>query len=175
MSRLQGIYHKKINIADGGLGSTLEDILNFKIAHTPLWSTRAAADDEKSQLLLQAHLLFLRAGARTLLTSTYQAAFNTFERVGYTREQALRVMSDAVSIAARARTVFCAENNNTDRNEIRIVLSLGTYGSTVTPMQDFDGIFPPPYGPKAYSATEDNTTSFGDDTEGVERSIQALN
>ncbi|KAG8214123.1 Homocysteine S-methyltransferase [Butyriboletus roseoflavus] len=170
---LNDIYHKEINLADGGLGTTLEDILNFQIAHTPLWSTRAAADEEKSQLLFQAHLSFLRAGARTLLTSTYQAASNTFEREGYSREQALRIMSTAVSIAARARALFCAENN-VHRNEICVVLSLGTYGSSVTPMQDFDGIFPPPYGPKAYSATEENTTSFGDDVEGMEKSIQAL-
>ena len=83
-------------------------------------------------------------------------------------------MSNAISIAARARALFCAENESVHRNDIRIVLSLGTYGSTVSPMQDFDGIFPPPYGPKAYSATDANTTSFGDDVEGMERSIQAL-
>lgn len=104
----------------------------------------------------------------------YQAAFNTFEREGYSRKQALRIMSNAVSIAARARALFCTENESVHQNGIRIVLSLGTYGSTVAPMQDFDGIFPPPYGPKAYSATGENTTSFGDDMEGVEKSIQAL-
>lgn len=83
-------------------------------------------------------------------------------------------MSDAVSVAAHARALFCAENQSIHQNEIRIILSLGTYGSTVSPMQDFDGIFPPPYGPKAYSPTGENTTSFGDDVEGIERSIQAL-
>lgn len=83
-------------------------------------------------------------------------------------------MSNAVSIAARARALFCVENPSIRRNEIRIILSLGTYGSTVSPMQDFDGIFPPPYGPRAYSVTGGNTTSFGDDMEGRERSIQAL-
>ena len=83
-------------------------------------------------------------------------------------------MSNAVSAATRARTVYCAENESVHENDIRIVLSLGTYGSTVSPMQDFDGIFPPPYGPKAYSATEENTTSFGDDVEGTERAIRAL-
>lgn len=83
-------------------------------------------------------------------------------------------MSNAISIAARARELFCAENEGVQPSDIRIVLSLGTYGSTVSPMQDFDGIFPPPYGPKAYSATEANTTSFGDDAEGLERSIHAL-
>ena len=83
-------------------------------------------------------------------------------------------MSNAISIAARARALFCAENESVRRNDIHIVLSLGTYGSTVSPFQDFDGIFPPPYGPKAYSATEPNITSFGDDVEGTEMSIQAL-
>ncbi|KAF9227126.1 Homocysteine S-methyltransferase [Gyrodon lividus] len=171
---LNKIYNGRMNLADGGLGSTLEDILNFKIAHTPLWSTRAAADDEKSQLLIEAHLLFLRAGARTLLTSTYQAAFNTFEREGYSRDDALKIISKAVEIAAQARSRFRAENENAQPHEIHITLSLGTFGSTVVPMQDFEGIYPPPYGPKAYSDTEENTTSFGNDTEGREKSIQAL-
>ncbi|KAF9241808.1 Homocysteine S-methyltransferase [Melanogaster broomeanus] len=171
---LKEIYTKQINLADGGLGSTLEDILNMKISHTPLWSTRAAADDEKSQILIEAHLSFLRAGARILLTSTYQAAFNTFEREGYWRDEALKIMSNAVAIAAQARSLFCAENESVQPDDIRIALSLGTFGSTVSPMQDFGGIFPPPYGPKAYSDTEENTTSFGNDTEGREKSIQAL-
>lgn len=99
-----------------------------------------------------------------------QAAFNTFESEGYSREQALRIMSNnAISIAVRVRDMFCPGTEAVHPNDIRIVLSLGTYGSTV-----YDGIFPPPYGPKAHSATEANTTSFGDDLEGVDRSIQAL-
>ncbi|KIK94559.1 hypothetical protein PAXRUDRAFT_142580 [Paxillus rubicundulus Ve08.2h10] len=163
-----------MNLADGGLGSTLEDCLDLKISHTPLWSTRAATDDEKSAKLVEAHLLFLRAGARTLLTSTYQAAFNTFEREGYSRAEALKIMSKAVTIAAQARSQFHAENANVQPHQIRIALSLGTFGSTVVPMQDFGGVFPPPYGPKAYSDTEENTNTFGNDTEGEEKSIQAL-
>lgn len=83
-------------------------------------------------------------------------------------------MSNAISIAARSRAMFCTENQAIHQNEIRIILSLGTFGSTVSPMQDFNGIFPPPYGPKAYSTTCENTTSFGDDVAGIERSIEAL-
>lgn len=171
---LSEIYNEKMNLADGGLGSTLEDILSLKISHTPLWSTCAATDDEKSQKLIEAHLLFLRAGARTLLTSTYQAAFNTFEHEEYSRPEALKIMSKAVTFAAEARSRFHAENANVQPHEIRIALSLGTFGSTVAPMQDFGGVFPPPYGPKAYSDTEENTNTFGNDAEGREKSIQAL-
>lgn len=83
-------------------------------------------------------------------------------------------MSNAVLVAAHARAIFCAESSSIHPSEIPIILSLGTCGSTIFPMQDFDGIFPPPYGPKAYLVTEENTTSFGDDVEGKERSIQAL-
>ncbi|KAH0828067.1 hypothetical protein J3R83DRAFT_3721 [Lanmaoa asiatica] len=158
-------YHEGVNLADGGLGSTLEDILNFKIAHTPLWSTRAAADEGEIPITCSSPLVVPARRSKDVID---------IYREGHSREQALRIMSNAVSIAARARALFCAENEGVPQNEIRIVLSLGTYGSTVSPMQDFDGIFPPPYGPKAYLATEENTTSFGDDMEGREKSIRAL-
>jgi len=58
----------------GGQGLVLEDKFDLQIAHTPLWSTRAVLDSDNKaqgpQALLQAHLEFLSAGARTLLTST---------------------------------------------------------------------------------------------------------
>ncbi|KAL4073785.1 Homocysteine S-methyltransferase [Scleroderma yunnanense] len=175
-SRLNEIYDDHVNLADGGLGLSLEDKYGLQIAHTPLWSTRAVLDDggQGSQNLLQAHLDFLRAGARTLLTSTYQAAFNTFEREGYDRSHALELMSNAVAIADKARSLYCHKNTDVRPRDIRIVLSLGTFGATVSPMQDYSGIYPPPYGPRAYTRNGENITSFGDDTIGMEKSIQAL-
>ncbi|KAH7888947.1 Homocysteine S-methyltransferase [Phlebopus sp. FC_14] len=175
MSLLKEIYRGDINIADGGLGTTLEDVCDLQISNTPLWSTRAVTDNDADAqgLLADVHLSFLRAGARTLLTSTYQAAFSTFEREGYSRDVAGELMSKAVAIADVARSQFCAEKD-VQPDQIRIALSLGTFGATLSPMQDYGGIYPPPYGPKAYSATEDNTTSFGDDSAAREKSIDAL-
>ncbi|KAI6134669.1 Homocysteine S-methyltransferase [Pisolithus croceorrhizus] len=175
--RLNGIYNEKgVNLADGGLGLTLETKFGLKIAHTPLWSTRAAVDDvgQGSQALLQAHMEFLRAGARTLLTATYQAAYNTFEREGYTRDRALKLMSNAVTIANKARSQYQVENPDIQTHDIRIVLSLCAFGGTVSPMQDYDGIYPPPYGPRAYTTSRENITSFGEDLTGREKSVQAL-
>lgn len=175
--RLNAIYNQKdINLADGGLGLTLEAKFGLKIAHTPLWSTRAAVDDggQGLQALLQAHTEFLRAGARSLLTATYQAAYNTFEREGYTRDRALKLMSSAVTVANKARSQYQVENPIIQPHDIRIVLSLCAFGGTVSPMQDYDGIYPPPYGPRAYTTSRENITSFGEDLVGREKSIQAL-
>jgi len=83
-------------------------------------------------------------------------------------------MSSAVAIADKARSQYSYENTTVQSQNIRIVLSLGPFGSTVSPMQDYGGIYPPPYGPRAYTDNGENITSFGDDTIGKEKSIQTL-
>ncbi|KAH7925613.1 Homocysteine S-methyltransferase [Leucogyrophana mollusca] len=169
---LSGVYKLPINLSDGGLGTTLEDIFHVDLKNTPLWSGRAIADEPET--LVKVHLAFLQAGARTLLTSTYQSAYTTFERAGYSREDAAQLMRNSVKVAKEARKRFCSECKDVQPEDIHIALSLGTFGATLSPMQDFGGIYPPPYGPKAYSPTEENTNSFGDNEEGRERSIEAL-
>ncbi|OAX39737.1 Homocysteine S-methyltransferase [Rhizopogon vinicolor AM-OR11-026] len=159
-------------LADGGLGTTLEDHFHLPISHTPLWSARVILDAPDT--LQQAHLEFLEAGSRVLLTATYQAAFASFQQAGYSREVATENMRNAVHIADQARHQFCKEHSDIHPQGILIALSLGPFGSTVSPMQDFGGIYPPPYGPRAYSDSEENITSFGDDTEGKNDSIKAL-
>ncbi|KAG0707038.1 Homocysteine S-methyltransferase [Suillus ampliporus] len=83
-------------------------------------------------------------------------------------------MRNAVHIADKARHQFCKEHHDVSPKDIRIALSLGPFGSILAPMQDFGGIYPPPYGPRAYSDSDENTTSFGDDIEGKNNSIDAL-
>lgn len=161
-----------ILLSDGGLGTTLEDHFHLPISHTPLWSARIILDAPGT--LQQAHLAFLEAGSRVLLTATYQAAFESFDRAGYTREIATEAMRNAIHIADQARHQFCREHLDVSPKDIRIALSLGPFGAVLAPMQDFGGIYPPPYGPRAYSDSEENTTSFGDDIEGNNNSIKAL-
>ncbi|KAG1787011.1 Homocysteine S-methyltransferase [Suillus plorans] len=161
-----------ILLSDGGLGTTLEDHFHLPISHTPLWSARIILDAPNT--LQQAHLAFLEAGSRVLLTATYQAAFESFERAGYSHEIATESMRNAVHIADQARHQFCKEHLDVSPKEIHIALSLGPFGAVLAPMQDFGGIYPPPYGPRAYSDSEENTTSFGDDIEAKNNSVKAL-
>ena len=49
-------------------GSIIEDTYKQNISHTPLWSTIPVL--ENPELIVDAHLAFLRAGAEIILTST---------------------------------------------------------------------------------------------------------
>ncbi|KAI0633511.1 Homocysteine S-methyltransferase [Trametes polyzona] len=160
-----------ILILDGGLGTTLEDVFHKDISHA-LWSAKPI--DEDPEVIISAHLAFLRAGADIILTSTYQCAFNTFERAGYSRDDARRIMLKSVHLATEARRRFLEETAPktqdtaaaivTQPRKVKIALSLGPFGATLSPAQEFDGFYPPPYGPDL-SDTAEKTNTFDDTPE----------
>ena len=180
-------------------GSTLEDTFKQDITHTPLWSAKPVR--ESPELIVDAHLAFLRAGAEIILTSTYvfkrkdsgglsplnlenryQCSRETLEQAGYTPEEGIQIMQKSVKLADDARKGYLAEQAPPTK-EAFIALSLGPFGSAVLPPQDFDGFYPPPFGPKG--PTEDGTgntrlfSSSSDPDSGVvveeeEKAIEAL-
>jgi len=135
----------RITILDGGLGTTLENIYGKKIAGTPVWSAQPITDDPES--IISAHLLFLKAGARIIQTSTYQCSTEAFKREGYTPVEAERIMIKSVELANEARDRFLAEHGCLSRQDIGIALSLGPFGASQSPSCEFTGCYPPPYGP----------------------------
>ncbi|KAH9858979.1 Homocysteine S-methyltransferase [Lenzites betulinus] len=158
-------------ILDGGLGTTLEDVFHQDISHA-LWSAKPI--EENPEVIISAHLAFLRAGADVILTSTYQCAYNTFERAGYSREDASRIMLKSVALAREAKRRFLDEihtargGDNVAASQpraVKIALSLGPYGATLSPAQEFDGFYPSPYGPDL-SGNEGRTNAFADTPEG---------
>ncbi|KAI0338964.1 Homocysteine S-methyltransferase [Trametopsis cervina] len=172
---LQSNSGQRVLILDGGFGTTLKDILAQDVSG-PLWSSRVIADNP--QAIIDAHRAFLDAGAQVILTDTYQCAFSTYERAGYTRSDAVRLMRDAVRLAATAREEHLA--SHPDAPKPRIALSLGSFGSSIPNAQEFTGFYPPPYGPSALnpdtdSTTTTNTNTFSsNETELEELSISAL-
>ncbi|KAH9949044.1 Homocysteine S-methyltransferase [Amylocystis lapponica] len=150
-------------VLDGGMGTTLEDVFHTDVA-SALWS--AAPVDANEEAVIGAHLAFMHAGADVVLTTTYQCAFETFARAGYTRDAAARTMHKAVRLAADARRRFCTSAHA--RRRIRIALSLGPFGATLAPAHEFDGLYPPPYGPHARAASGDASTAFEETAEGRE-------
>lgn len=74
-------------------------------------------------------------------------------------------MCKAVTLAAEARARFLRELKDTGHGQardIKISLSLGPYGATLSPAQEFDGFYPPPFGPKAYSTPSGHNTNAFD-------------
>ncbi len=56
---------------------------------------------------------------------------------------------------------------------VHLCLSLGPYGASLSPTQEFGGFYPPPYGPQRFSTGGVNLNLF-DDEEREERAIDAL-
>ncbi|KAG6917818.1 hypothetical protein DXG01_000878 [Tephrocybe rancida] len=163
------LYPTSPVILAGGL-ATLEAL--SQNAKTSLWSTQPILDDPKT--VIEAHSAFLRAGARIIMTSTYQACVDTFKRAGYSEVDARDTMRKGVYLASEARESFIQESTG-KAAIVKIALSLGPFGATLSPPQEFDGYYPSPYGPMEFSETELMHNSFDEeDIEGEENSVNAL-
>jgi homocysteine S-methyltransferase len=123
----------QILLLDGGLGTLLADQFAVKFDDsTPLWSSQLLLSSPST--LLSAQKAFAQAGADILLTATYQASFEGFERCGVQDDEAGEKMREAVGIA---RAAFA----ETGKRDGKIALSLGAYGATMVPSQEYSGAY----------------------------------
>ncbi|KAF8906570.1 Homocysteine S-methyltransferase [Gymnopilus junonius] len=165
----------RLALMDGGLGTTLEDVLTLNISQSPLWSTQPVVSN--GEAIVQAHLLFLRAGARIISTSTYQCSMETLKAAGMQPTQAQAIMLKAVHLAKEAKARFQEETKERSRSiseKVFIALSLGPFGATLKPTQEFRGIYPPPYGPRKFTSEGMDINSFGLDEAAEHQAIDAL-
>jgi homocysteine S-methyltransferase len=140
---------RPILFLDGGLGTTLEEEHGVHFSSlTPLWSSHPLISSP--DMLLKTQTDFARAGADILLTATYQASFDGFNRTprepqhkgqeddgrtGYSRAEATGYMRSAVSIS---RSAF----REAGKLAGLVALSLGAYGATMVPSQEYTGKYP---------------------------------
>ena len=86
-------------------------------------------------------------------------------------------MRSSVTLAADARKRFAAETH-VPIDSIKIALSLAAYGGSLTMPHEFDGYYPPPYGPKAYvpqpDPTDPNRNAFRADERAQEAQSEAV-
>lgn len=98
MSTLSAALSAGTVVLDGGLSNQLEaqgcDLSDA------LWSARLLADAPEQ--ISAAHTAYVRAGARVLITASYQATYEGFARAGVTRDRAAALLADSVRLAASA-------------------------------------------------------------------------
>ena len=82
-------------------------------------------------------------------------------------------MRKAVRLAQAAKARFLLEHPFVQGDEIKIALSLGPFGSTRS-THEFDGIYPPPYGPAASEPASDADINYFVRDEDEEAAIEAL-
>ncbi|KAG5653052.1 hypothetical protein H0H81_002569, partial [Sphagnurus paluster] len=104
----------------------------------------------------------------------YQASSSTFKSAGYTEAQARHTMLESIRLADKARKDFLDEKRQS-QGAPKIALSLGPFGASLSPAQEFDGYYPPPYGPVEFSEEGHLYNCFDEgDMEGEQKSIEAL-
>ncbi|MFC4034951.1 homocysteine S-methyltransferase [Streptomyces polygonati] len=113
-------------VLDGGLSNQLAaqgcDLSDA------LWSARLLADDPEQ--IQAAHTAYLRAGARVLITASYQATYEGFARRGIGREEASGLLRRSVELARRAAA---------GRPGVRVAASVGPYGAMLADGSEYRG------------------------------------
>ncbi|MFE7509785.1 homocysteine S-methyltransferase [Streptomyces sp. NPDC057540] len=114
-------------VLDGGLSNQLEaqgcDLSDA------LWSARLLADGPEQ--IEAAHTAYVRAGARVLITSSYQATFEGFARRGAGREEAARLLTRSVELARTAGEAV--------GEEVWVAASVGPYGAMLADGSEYRG------------------------------------
>lgn len=119
-------------LLDGGLSNQLEaqgcDLSDA------LWSARLLADAPEQ--IEAAHLAYLRAGARVLITASYQATFEGFGRYGLDRAGAEALLARSVELARGAAD---AARRADPGRETWVAASVGPYGAMLADGSEYRG------------------------------------
>lgn len=115
-----------VRVIDGGLSTALEEA-GHRLTDR-LWTARLLIDDPEA--IVAAHLAFLRAGARVLITSSYQASEAGFAAAGLAPDEAVAALRSTTALAVEARGRFALEDPRAAR-DVLVAASIGPYGATL--------------------------------------------
>ena len=113
-------------VIDGGLSTALEEAGHS--LDDRLWTARLLIDDPEA--IVTAHLAFLRAGARVLISSSYQASEAGFVAAGLEPDAAVEALRSTTALAVEARARFALEDP-TGARDVLVAASVGPYGATL--------------------------------------------
>ena len=120
-------------ILDGGLSNVLESFgcdLNQQ-----LWSAKILID--QPEMIIQAHLAYLEAGAQCITSSSYQATIKGFERIGLNRSGAAKMMIKSIELAEEARNIFIKKHPKSE--PVFLAASIGPYGAFLADGSEYRG------------------------------------
>jgi len=122
-------------VLDGGLSNQLAD--QGCDLSDALWSARLLADAPEQ--IEAAHAAYLRAGARVLITASYQATYEGFARRGVGRVEAAGLLRRSVELARQAAARQAAVRPAAGLAEARVAASVGPYGAMLADGSEYRG------------------------------------
>jgi homocysteine S-methyltransferase len=133
MSALQELIAEGVVPIDGGFATELE-ALGYDLTDD-LWSARLLNDGPEA--VEAVHLNFLRAGARVVITASYQASHESFATAGLPASDADVLLASSVSLAQAARAAWQSEQPTAPA--ALVAASLGPYGAMLAGGQEYTG------------------------------------
>lgn len=118
---------------DGGFATELE-ALGYDLSDE-LWSARLLRDGPTA--VGAVHLSFLRAGARIVITASYQASQESFAKVAIPASEADHLLALSVTLAQSARQSWQREQPAAP--DTLVAASLGPYGAMLANGQEYTG------------------------------------
>ena len=118
-------------VLDGAMSTPLEKL--GADTNNDLWTAKALIDNE--ELVYEVHKMYFEAGADLIITDTYQANIQAFEKVGYSEKEARNLIKKAVKIAQKARDDY--ENRTGKHNYI--AGTIGPYGAYLANGSEYRG------------------------------------
>ncbi|MET8676868.1 homocysteine S-methyltransferase [Streptomyces sp. NPDC004647] len=113
-------------ILDGGLSNQLAD--QGCDLSDALWSARLLADAPEQ--IEAAHAAYVRAGARVLITASYQATYEGFARRGLGQDRTSTLLRRSVELARHAAGA---------RQDVWVAASVGPYGAMLADGSEYRG------------------------------------
>jgi len=129
-----GLLREPFTVVDGGLSTSLEEL-----GHHPdgaLWTAQLVID--RPEVIVAAHRRFVEAGADVVISSSYQASVDGFERAGLDRAAAMAALASTTGLARRSGAAFVAA-------------SVGPYGAYLADGSEYRG---------EYAASWDEVRAF---------------
>lgn len=111
-------------VIDGGLSTAL-GLLGHDLAH-PLWTARLLAD--RPEAIVEAHRLFVEAGAELVISASYQASIDGFLAAGATTAAAAKLLGLSTALARSAG--------------VPVAASIGPYGASLADGSEYRGAYP---------------------------------
>ncbi|KAH8748474.1 Homocysteine S-methyltransferase [Diaporthe sp. PMI_573] len=123
---------------DGGLGTSLEDKYGVKFSSktTPLWSSHPIVSDPETLLACQRD--FGQVPVDVIETATYQVSLAGFAA---TKTQAWPDGIDASRVPGFLKHAVEIADQARGKPDAKLALSLGPYGSTMVPGQEYSGAY----------------------------------
>ncbi|GAA6000210.1 homocysteine S-methyltransferase family protein [Rhodotorula paludigena] len=147
---------RKVVVLDGGMGTTLQ-APPFELGlDSALWSSELLATEPGRAQLDKLHRTWVDAGADVVETCTYQSTLPLFlgDRTSPSSAEIDASLQTMVSALPLACASCSSGSRPTPTGGAAVALSLGPYGSSLQPGQEYTGAYPPPFGPAATAAAD---------------------